>query len=267
MNWSGLVLIALLYMVLATAGCVSDTEIPAPVPAAGTPQDMRPHVSIGVDADFLPFTARDNGGNFSGFDIDAARWVAEREGFDVEFVAVPWDTAVSALDSGSIDLIWSGMTITEERRARVNFSVPYYTVNKSVAARAGSGVTMQDFYDGRLRVGVQAGASEADWVLKNLVQNGRMPASNLSRYPDITALTDGLENGTIDVSIIQSPSQKRAIAGRPLGLLGTIPSEDRYAVAVRKSDPELQATVDKGLLALMKDPYWKELLQTYDLES
>ena len=267
MNRSGIVLVAFLYMVLAIAGCVSDTEIPAPVPAPGAPQDVRPHYSIGVDADFLPFSARDSGGNFSGFDIDAARWVAERQGFDVEFIAVPWDTAIPALDTGCIDLIWSGMTITEERRARVNFSVPYYTVNKSVAVRDGSAVTMQDFHQGRLLVGVQAGASEADWVLKNLIQNGRMPASNLSQYPDITTLTDAVENGTIDVSIIQTPSQQRAIAGRPLRLLGTIPSDDLYAVAVRKSDPELLAALDEGLLELMKDPYWKQLLQTYDLES
>ncbi len=48
----------------------------------------------------------DSGGNVSGFDIDAARWIAELKGFDVRFVAVPWENAISDLESGRIDMIY-----------------------------------------------------------------------------------------------------------------------------------------------------------------
>jgi polar amino acid transport system substrate-binding protein len=259
------VFIALSFLLLA-AGCVSAPGSPAPQPATTTPQEVRPLYIIGVDGAYPPFTSMDSGGNFSGFDIDAARWIAEREGFDVQFVAVPWDNVVPALEKGTIDIIWSGMTVTKERQAQVNFSVPYYTVNKSIATRAGSTVTLQDLYDGRLRIGAQAGSTEADWVRDNLVLTGKMPASNLSLYPDITSLTTNLENGTVDASIIQSPSQQRVVTQRPLVIIGTILSLDRYAVAVRKTDPELLASVDDGLLALMKDTYWQQLKQKYGLE-
>jgi polar amino acid transport system substrate-binding protein len=256
---------ALVVMLLFAAGCTSAPEGAAQHPAAGTPPGVRPHYIIGVDGDFLPFTSQDRGGNFSGFDIDAARRVAEQEGFDVTFVAVPWDAIVPALESGKIDIIWSGMTVTEERQERVNFSVPYYSVNQSIAVRAGSPVTMQDFIDGRVRVGAQAGSTEAEWVTKNLVQTGKMPQSNLSLYPDITTLTENLENGTVDASVIQLPSQQRVIQGRDLVILGTTPSPDLYAVAVRKTNPELLARVDHGLLSLMKDPYWQQLKGKYGL--
>jgi len=266
MKGTVIVFIALIFLLLIAAGCVSAPKGPAPAPVTSTVQEVRSHYTIGVDGDFLPFTSKDGGGNFSGFDIDAARWIAEREGFDVKFVAVPWDNIVPALEAGEVDIIWSGMTVTEKRQAQVNFSHPYYTVNQSIAVRAGSSaVTMQDFYDGRLRIGVQAGSTEADWVIKNLIQTGKMPASNLSQYPDITILTNNLENGTIDASIIQSPSQQRAVTGRPLVIIGTTPSQDTYAVAVRKTDPELVARINDGLLQLTKDPYWQQLLQKYGL--
>jgi polar amino acid transport system substrate-binding protein len=126
---------------------------------------------------------------------------------------------------------------------------------------------MQDLYDGRMRIGVQAGSTDADWVIKNLIRTGKMPTSNLIQYPDITILTNNLENGTIDASIIQAPSQQRAVTGRPLVIIGTIPSPDRYAVAIRKTDPELLAIVNDGLLQLMKDPYWQQLKQKYGLEQ
>lgn len=262
-----IVFVALLFGFIIITGCVSAPENPAPAPAASTLPEERPYYIIGVDGDFLPFSSQDREGNFSGFDIDAARWVAEREGFDVTFVTLPWDTIVPSLESGKIDLIWSGMTVSEKRREQVNFSIPYFTVNQSIATRAGSAVTMQDFYDGRLRIGAQAGSTEADWVETNLIRSGKMPASNLSLYSDVTTITGRLENGTIDASIIQFPSQQRLITGRALEIIGTTPARDQYAVAVRKTDPYLLETINDGLAQLMKDPYWEQLKLKHGLEE
>jgi polar amino acid transport system substrate-binding protein len=266
MKGTVIVFIALVFSLLVTTGCMSLPNGPSAHPATTTPQEVRPNYIIGVDGDFPPFTVKDSGGNFSGLDIDAARWIAEKKGFQVQFVAVPWDNIVPSLEAGTIDIIWSGMTVSDERQAKVNFSKPYYSVNQSIAVRAGSPVTMQDLYNGRLRIGVQTGSTEADWVIKNLIQTGKMPASNLSQYPDITILTNNLENRTVDASIIQVPSQQRAISGRSLVIIGTTPSQDLYAVAIRKTDPKLLAIIDDGLLQLMKDPYWQKLKQKYDLK-
>lgn len=261
-----IMLIALLVLLLFVAGCTTERKVPEPVQATGIPKEIRPHYIIGVDADFPPFASKDSVGNISGFDIDAARWIAERKGFDVEFVAVPWENAISMLEAGKIDMIASGMAVTEKRLARVNFSQPYYTVNMSIAARKGSNITMKDLYDGRLRIGAQAGTNEADWVNNTLIQTGKMPSSNLSLYPDITTLTNYLENGTFDVSIVQSPSQQRAIAGKSLVIIGATPSHETIAIAVRKTDFGLQASINDGLLQLMKDPYWQQLKQKYGME-
>jgi polar amino acid transport system substrate-binding protein len=126
---------------------------------------------------------------------------------------------------------------------------------------------MEDLYAGRLRVGVQNGSTEADWVTQNLVRTGKMPAKNLSQYPDITTLTGRLGDGTIDVSIVQAPSQELSVAGKPLVIIGNTPQHDNYAVAVRKTDTVLLGKINNGLLQMMKDPYWQQLKQKYGLDN
>ena len=267
MKKTAVIFIVIIIAFMAASGCVSAPTGPAPAVITPVPHDERPQYVIGFDSDYPPFTYIDSAGNLTGFDIEAARWIADRQGFDAEFVAVPWDRIIPALNAGTIDMIYSGLTVTPEREKDVNFTISYYTVNLSVAIRQGSGITMQDLYTGRLRTGTQAGSSGAVWAEENLVRSGKMPAENLVLYPDLSTLTGNLLNETIDASVFDAPPQERATAGTSLTIIGTIPTNDKYAVAVRKTDPQLLALMDDGLRQLMEDPYWQQLVQKYDLAS
>jgi polar amino acid transport system substrate-binding protein len=259
------IVITLVIGFLALAGCVSAPADQAPATLSPVTQEAQPHYIIGVDGDYPPFTYHDSSGNLTGFDIEAARWIAERQGFEAKFVEVPWDGIIPALKSGSIDMIYSGLTVSRERERDVNFTRPYYTVNQSVAIRRGTGIIMQDLYSGRLRIGAQAGSSGEAWVEENLQRKGTMRAEALVLFPDLQTLTEGLVNETIDASVFDAPPQELAIAGRSLTIIGEIPTEEHYAVAVRKTDPQLMAIMDDGLEKLMQDPYWQQLLQKYSL--
>ena len=265
MKEPAVVFIAIVVAFLAVSACVSDSAGPAP--AAGTPvsPEEKPQYVIGVDGDYMPFTYHGCCGDLTGFDIKAARWIAERKGFNPKFVEVPWDEAIPSLRAGTIDMIYSGLTVTEEREKEVDFTRSYYTVNQSVGTRPGSAITMQDLYAGRLRIGAQAGSSGAAWVEEHLVRPGTMPAASLVLFPDLRTLTENLANGTIDASVFDAPPHERALAGRSLDIIGEIPTMEHYAVAVRKTDPELRAMMDDGLMQLMADPYWQQLLEEYNL--
>ncbi len=257
-------MVLIIFGCIAAAGCTSAPHSTAPA-TTPVPQETRPHYVIGVDADFPPFSVQDSTGNFFGFDIEAAHRVAEIEGFDVTFVAIPWDSAISSLESRKIDMIWSGMTVSPERSTWVNFSIPYYRVTRSIAVREGSGITMEDFSQGRIRIGAQAGSTEQEWVEVNLIGTGRMPEANLSLYRDISGVTGALVNGTVDATLVQAPTQARAVQGKPLIIIGNTMDEDTYAVAVRKTDTALQARIDHGLGRLMDDPAWQEMKKKYGL--
>jgi polar amino acid transport system substrate-binding protein len=265
MKWTSILLIIIFTGLILLSGCVySPTGQPRPA-TTPVPQEERPHYRIGIDANYPPFTYRDSTGNFTGFDIESARWIADHEGFAVEFVAVPWDIIIPTLQNGTIDMVYSGMTITPARSKEVDFTIPYCTVNMSVAVRSGSNITLQDLYNGRLRLGTQSGTPGVDWVESNLIGTGKMPADDLVLYPDLITLTDALLAGQIDASLMDTPSQKMLVAGKDLVIIGELPTNDQYAVAVRKTDQELLHTMDDGLRQLMADPYWQELYRKYGL--
>ncbi len=81
---------------------------------------------VGCESAFAPFTYVDDDGNLVGFDLDLIRAMAAAEGYAVEVKPYPFDGLIPALMTGSIDLIISGFTISEERARRVDFSDPYY---------------------------------------------------------------------------------------------------------------------------------------------
>jgi polar amino acid transport system substrate-binding protein len=258
-------LLLLLIGLIVASGCISAP--PAQPPSATTPVPPleKAHYTIGIDADYPPFTYQDDTGNFTGLDIEAALWIAERQGFEVGFVAVPWDGILDALRDGRIDMVYSGMTITPEREKEVAFTKPYFTVTKSVAVRSGSNVTLEDLNAGRLRVGAQAGSTGESWVKEHLVNTGILHPGQVFMYPDVPTLIDALVNESIDASISDTPTHQQAIAGKPLVILGEIAVTEQYAVAVRKDDTHLRAVMDEGLSQLMADPHWQELLERYGL--
>ena len=77
---------------------------------------------VGLDDAFPPMGFREEGTNdIIGFDIDLAKEAAKRLGVDVQFQPVVWDTVIEELNNGNIDVIWNGLTITEERKQKNSF--------------------------------------------------------------------------------------------------------------------------------------------------
>jgi polar amino acid transport system substrate-binding protein len=265
MTWISVLFAALLIGLLIASGCVSVPVNPVPAGTTPAPLDRKTTCVVGIDGDYPPFTYVDQYGNFQGFDVDSARWIAEREGFDLEFAAVPWDGIIPALQAGEIDMIYSGMTVTPERQQLVNFTSPYFSANQSLAIRAGSRITVQEVLTGNVSIGAQAGSTGARWVEDNLVLTGKMPADRFRTYPDLTALIAGLGNGSVDATIYDAPSHRIAIRGKTLGILYEIITNEQYAVAVRKTDTRLLAAMNEGIRQLKQDPHWKTLLQKYHL--
>ena len=84
----------------------------------------RGKIKIGYTV-FAPIAYTDTDNVFKGFDIDLAKAVGEYYGIEVEFVEIQWDSKTMELESGNIDLIWNGMTITDEIKAACEISIPY----------------------------------------------------------------------------------------------------------------------------------------------
>lgn len=79
---------------------------------------------VGI-TDFAPMDYKDDAGNWIGFDADMAKIVAEKLGVEIEFVEIDWDNKIMELDSKNIDVVWNGMTLTNEVTSAMECTVPY----------------------------------------------------------------------------------------------------------------------------------------------
>lgn len=261
-NYSLIAVAILLILLLAGAGCFSTSSI-SPQPAAGAPQKT---YLVGIDGHYQPFSYIDSSGTATGFDVDAMRWIAQKKGMNVTFLPIAWDDIVPALLADKIDLIYSGMTITTERTEQVNFSTPYWVVNLDVVTRNGTATTFDDVLSGKTIIGTQSGCTAATWIERNLIETGKMPKENLKLYNNTPLAVSDLEVGRIDAVMYDDLVLKEIIRGKVLHVAGNVETKEVYGIAVRKSDPELLATLNDGLAQLKNDPYWQELIVRYKMK-
>jgi len=275
MKRKGLVLVSLIGLVLLLfmSGCTT-TEQTAPSSEVHVQQTEEvsqakksvPLYRVGIDAAYQPFSMVGPDGKATGFDVDSMKWIAKNQGFEVEFLPIAWDGIIPALLAGKIDLVYAGMTITEERKEKVNFSKPYWTVNQMVVVKEGSPITLDQVKNGSVVIGTQRGCTAAIWIDENLVNQSLMPAQNLKLYDNTPLAVDDLVSGRIDAVMYDSTVMNDIIAGKPVAKIGMVETNEDFGIAVRKEDTELLEKLNSGLEKLMASPDWEALKQKYKME-
>jgi len=246
------------------AGCTSNADQTTEGGATTQAEEKTVYI-VGIDGEYPPYSYIDSEGKPQGFDVDSIKWIAEEQGFEVKIQPMAWDGIIVALQNGKIDMVYSGMTITEERKEQVSFSMPYWKVNQSVAVYEDSGYTLDDFRNGTLVIGSQRGTTGQFWVEEHLVDTGLMEKENLKTYDSFPLVAEDLKNKRIDAAIYDKPPMLDAIEGKPLVIVGEIDTGEEYGVAIRKEDTELLETINEGITKLMADPYWEELKAKYEM--
>lgn len=212
----------------------------------------------GIDANYPPFAYVNEQGKPSGFDVDSMDWIAKKMGFEIKHQPMDWDGIVPALLAGKIDMVCSGMSISPERAAQVNFSDPYFTISKVIVVPNASDLTADKVMAGEYRLGVQRGTNEHE-LLEGLKASKSLKFA-LRFYDSAPMMVEDLLNGRIDAAAMDSAPANDAIGkGKPVKLAGTFAADDLFAVALRKDNAELAKTINDGYKLLMADPYWEEL--------
>lgn len=220
----------------------------------------------GIDADYPPHAYIDEKGNPAGFDVEALDWIAEEMGFEVVHQPTAWDGIVSSLLAKKIDLVFSGMSITEERKERVNFSIPYWTIDQAICVRSDSDLNAIAAFMGDYLVGTQRGCTAAMWIEDNLIEPGFFPRERFKLYESFSLTIQDILNRRIDAGMMDDVMIEDAInKGMDIKIVGTIKTGEGYGVAVRKEDTELLEIINEGLKRIMNSPKWEELKEKYNL--
>ena len=206
---------------------------------------------IGIDDTFAPMGFRDENNEIVGFDIDLARAAAERMGVEVKFQPIDWSAKEAELNSGRIDLIWNGYTVTEERKKKVLFTRPYLANAQVIVTLADSDIETLDDLAGK-HVGLQAQSSASDAFNSDPVS--REVASVTEFKDNILALTD-LKNGRIDAVVIDEVVIKYFMSKEQgtYKVLEESLAPEEYAVGVKKGNEALLEKVQKALDEVIAD--------------
>ncbi|MBU4371279.1 MAG: ABC transporter substrate-binding protein [Proteobacteria bacterium] len=217
----------------------------------------------GIDANFPPFAYVDKSGAPDGFDVKALDWIAKEMKFKVKHKPMDWDGIIPSLKAKKIDIVASGMSITDERKKEVNFTIPYWKIKQVLVAKKDSPLTVEKALADGNKVGVQRGTTEAKWIAENLIKKGGKKFE-LVQYDSAPLAVEDVVNGRIVAAAMDDAPAIDATRKKPVKILGGFGMKDEdFGYAIRKDDAEFLKKVNEGLKKLMKSPYWAELKKKY----
>lgn len=221
----------------------------------------------GFDAAYPPFTFVDKDGNPAGFDIESINWIAKEMGFKVKHKPTDWAAIVPSLKAKKIDLIASGMSITPERQAAVDFCNPYWQVIQLLVVRKDSDLTVETALAPGRKIALLRGSAESKWMTENQLKKGY---SYKLKFYDTTPLAiEDVVNGRADAAAVSNTAlQEAADRGAQIKSIGRYGQPDvDYGYAVRKEDEAFKQTLNEGLARLKASPYWDELVKKWFSEK
>jgi polar amino acid transport system substrate-binding protein len=191
--------------------------------------------------EYPPMGFKENG-EVTGFDIDIAKEVAKRLGVEVEFVYIDWDAKVLELNGKNIDMIWNGLTITEDRKKEILFSKPYFDNRIVIISLKDSDIDkIADL--SAMKVGVELQSSgqaalEGNDVFASL--------DELVKYTTITEAILDLKAGGIDAIVADEIFARYAVSKETnqYVVASEVFNSENYGIGFRLEDVALRDKVD-----------------------
>lgn len=226
-------------------------------------------IKVGTSADYPPFESVDASGNKVGFDIDLMTEIAKRLGVKLEWVDMPFDSLIAAVQEGKIDASISAFNYTEERDQTIDFSDPYYTSEDAFTVAEGFAGSIVDAEDVAVyKIGAQTGTTQADWLTDTLVADGALPEENLFLYDRVDQAMLDLKNGRIDVMMsdyIPAQALVKQIGGLEIVYHGVL-SAGPVNIVIPNEDAEFQQEINKIIKQLQDEGFIDELAVKYFAE-
>lgn len=226
--------------------------------------------TVGFDAGFPPYGFKDDTGEYVGFDLDLAREVCKREGWELVKKPIDWDSKDMDLSSGTIDCIWNGFTING-RENQYTFSEPYVDNTQVIVVKTNSDIKSAADLSGKT-VLVQADSS-ALAALEDASKPDNITLAKtfkkLAQVPDYLTAFMSLDSGAADAIAMDIGVAKYQISkrGGQYNILDTTLATEQYGVGFKLGNTELRNEVQKQLDAMAKDGTFMTIAKKWGLEA
>lgn len=221
--------------------------------------------TVGIDAEYPPFSYLGDDGSYTGFDIEVAQAACDLLGWEMKVFPVNWDQKLTQLDAKECDCIWSGMTILDSmKEAGYTLSAPYYDNTQVIMVKEGSDIKSSADLAGKV-VAVQLGTSG-----EALLADGGDLADLAATFADLTTCDSFLKcftelgGGAVDAVIVDKPvAVSYAESNKGFTVLDEGLGAEQYGIAFRAGDEELCATVEDAVAQLVANGTYAEIAAKY----
>jgi len=217
-------------------------------------------IKIGIKFD-QPGLGLKQGDKYTGFDVDTAKYVAKKLGYDedqIKWIQAPSPQRETLIKSGQVKLIIATYSITPDRAKEVSFAGPYFVAGQSLLVKSGSNIKSVKDVAGKKVCSVTGSTS---------VENLKKEQPNLvpQKFDTYSKCAEALSNGVIDAmttddTILAGYAAQDAYQGK-LELAGATFSEERYGIGLKKGDTALCKKVTSAVKDMIKDGTWDDLVK------
>jgi len=226
--------------------------------AAGCSKTDSNTLKMITEATFPPYEFL-RGKEIVGIDVEICRAVARTLGKEFAATSVNFDSVIPAVISGKADVGAAGITVTEDRKKNVDFSIPYVKTGIVVIYKKANPFKDPAQLKGK-RIGVQGGTTSETYVLEQLKQE---PDRSVSPAEAVA----GLKAGRTDFVIADVDPAKNCVKGEADLAISDFITSEEYAVAIRKGQPELLKAINETIARLKQDGTIAKWIAQYTAEA
>lgn len=236
--------------------------------SSSSDESDRTQLIVGFDAEYPPYGYMDDNGDYVGFDLDLAKEVCDRNGWELVKQPIDWDSKDMELNSGSIDCIWNGFTYTGREDA-YTWSEPYVDNSIVVVVPTDSDIKSLDDLAGKVVV-TQADSS----ALTALTDDSEDNAKNLelaASFADLQQVSDynsafmNLESGSVDAIAVDIGVAQYQVGsrGNEFKILDEPISTEQYAIGFKLGNTSLRDKVQDTLNEMVDDGTFDKIVANY----
>lgn len=216
---------------------------------------------MATNATFPPYEYYE-GDEVVGIDPEIAAAIAEKLGMTLEINDMDFDPAIAAAQTGQADIVMEGLTVTDDRKEKINFTDSYATGVQVVIVPEDSDIQSVDDLEGKL-IGVQQGTT-GDLYCSDTPENGGFGEENVQKFTSGPVAVEALKNGQIDCVVIDNePAKSYVSQNEGLKILDTEYITEEYAIGISKDNPELLEQINAALQELKDDGTIQSIIDKY----
>ena len=224
--------------------------------------------TVGFDANFPPYGYRDDNGEYVGFDLDLAQEVCNRRGWTLVKQPIDWDSKDMELSAKTIDCIWNGFTMSEDRLDKYTWTEPYVDNSQVFVVAKDSGIKTFDDLAGKT-VAVQTASSALEALDSDDCKELKASFKSLEQIPEYNTAFMNLEAKSVDAIAMDIGVAKYQIESRgdKFEMLSEPIITEKYGIAFLKGNETLRDEVQNTLYEILKDGKLDEIAKKWELSD